>query len=45
MTNEYGEKLDRNGYAPSVFPEDRCYYAEELACTGTDLADHEGPAK
>ena len=27
MTNEYGEKLDRNGYAPSVLTDDetRCF--------------------
>lgn len=41
MRNEYGEALDRNGYAPSVFPETCCYYAQERSCTGADLVRHE----
>lgn len=43
-TNEYGELLNKNGYAPSVFPMDECYYANEKysACGGcTDLVFHE----
>lgn len=41
MKNEYGEALDSNGYSRSVFPEDRCHYAEECTCTGADLVRHE----
>ena len=43
MRNEYGEELDRNGYTRSVFPEDRCYYADDhlTACYGCDLVRHE----
>ena len=37
MTNEFGVKLDRNGYAPSIFPkgEDIC-----LICNRRDKALH-----
>ena len=41
MKNEYGEPLDKNGYASSVFPQTCCYYASERSCTGTDLVRHE----
>lgn len=42
-TNEYGEVLDRNGYAPSVFPTDECYYGNDKysACYSGDLVRHE----
>lgn len=33
----YGEKCDRNGYAPSILPTDTCY----LCGKGGDLARHE----
>lgn len=44
MKNDFGEPLDRNGYAPSVCPVDRCYFAEDkyTSCDGTgDLVRHE----
>lgn len=37
MKNEYGVQLDRNGYAPSLFPEDKCY----LCGKGGELVRHE----
>lgn len=42
--NEYGEAMDKNGYAPSVFPVDRCYFEGDkyTTCDGTgELARHE----
>ena len=43
MRNEYGEPLDRNGYASSVFPETCCYYMGDklTSCYGCDLVRHE----
>ena len=40
MTNEYGEQLDSNGYAPSIIPENRqgkCYICFKQG----DLVRHE----
>lgn len=43
MTNEYGEQMDRNGYAPSVFAADCCYFADDryTTCGSLDLVRHE----
>ena len=44
MKNEYDEPLDRNGYAPSVFPETCCFYMSDkyTTCDGSgDLVRHE----
>lgn len=30
MTNEYGEGLDRNGYAPSLFDTGECYFCKRI---------------
>lgn len=41
--NEYGEPLDRNGYAASVFPDDACYFADDryTTCGSPELCRHE----
>lgn len=41
--NEHGEALDSNGYAPSVFPTERCFFSTDrlLRCGCVDLVRHE----
>lgn len=46
LRNEYGEPLDANGYAKSVFPTGCCWYAVNgdrirTACGGNALVRHE----
>lgn len=43
MTNEYGEKLDRNGYAPSIIPwrQDQCVICQCMTAHDSRLQRHE----